>query len=127
MNIIAAKMAKEIIQYKVVERVSKLTKIKMPEPINKPNPSINNGDIFPLETTAIKVKIKNTPAVMPKASPNNHQLPSNKITNVDNSTPIKMQYIKAGIKIECLPLKKTKLITNVIMIKVIPLPIINPR
>ena len=98
MNIIAAKIANEITQYKVLERINKLTKIKMPEPINKPKPSINNGDIFPLEITAIKVNNKKIPEVMPNAIPKIFQ--SIKIGKEDNKTPISTQYIIAGTSIE---------------------------
>ena len=85
MNIIAAKIAKLTTQYRVEERMKKLTKAIIPDPIIKPNPSIKSGLILPLVNKAIKVIRPNTPQVIPKAEP--IILQSMKMVSEENNTP----------------------------------------
>ena len=84
-NIKAAKIANETIQYNVDDLSKKFTKARIPAPKNNPIPIIPKGLILPLVKIAINDIIRKIPAVMPKAIPIIFQ--STKIVNAENNNP----------------------------------------
>ena len=85
-NMIAAKIANETIHIIILEPINQFTKARIPAPINKPNPSMSNGDKLPLVSEAIIVINKKIPEVMPKAIPKILQSMNN--VNEESNVPI---------------------------------------
>ena len=85
MNIRAAKIANETIQYKVEEPMNQLTRAITPAPMIRPKPIIPSGAKLPLVKVAMSPMRRNTPAVIPKAIPIICQ--SMKIVKQENKKP----------------------------------------